>query len=100
MKVKMLKTVKADFEFLAHPRLVCVSGLEYNVKVNPYGAVTAITEYGELGLKPNEFEWVNSKQDFHLALTKACKTILRFGDPLTQGMDIDSLRELYLNDKV
>lgn len=60
-RIRMLKTVKPDLPpFLsgADRRLVCTKDETYAVKVNPQGAVTVITQYGELGIKPDEFEWV------------------------------------------
>lgn len=65
MKVKMLKTVTPDLPFLekrGDVRALCVKGEEYEARKNPYGAVTAITQGGDLGLKPDEFVVV--EEDF------------------------------------
>lgn len=59
LKVKMLMTVKPDLSFLTKekPTLICKVGEEFYVRVNSYGAVSAIFEDGKmLGLKPNEFD--------------------------------------------
>ena len=54
--VKMTETVTSDLPGIIKPILFAYEGQEYDVLVNPNGAVTAITPEGELGLKPNEFE--------------------------------------------
>lgn len=59
LKVKMLMTVKPDMPFFTRdsPNIVCKQGEEFYVRVNSYGAVSAIFENGKmLGLKPAEFE--------------------------------------------
>lgn len=53
-KVRMLECVKSELPFPLF--LVVYEGEEYLVWVNSHGAVSAILESGQLGLKPNEFE--------------------------------------------
>ena len=54
--VVMLTQVRPDFWTEPGPIPVCNIGQQYKVRCNRLGAVTAITSYGELGLKPDEFE--------------------------------------------
>lgn len=65
-RVLMNQSVTVDQPLLAimqrekEPIPVCEEDETYEVRVNQHGAVTALTEHGELGLKPNEFsivEW-------------------------------------------
>ena len=57
MKIKMLKTVRADFPFLCKPGTILLSGNEYEGKSNELGAVCGLCDNGEwLGVKPGEFQ--------------------------------------------
>lgn len=56
-RVRMLKTVMSEclpWEKIKNP-MVAVVDCEYDVYVNSYGAVSAYTLDGLLGLKPHEF---------------------------------------------
>jgi hypothetical protein len=54
--VVMLTQVRPDFWNRPGPIPVCNIGQQYKVHCNNFGAVTAETSYGDLGLKPDEFE--------------------------------------------
>ena len=57
-KLRLLRTVRSELPFppflVAEPRIYEPSELS----INPHGAVSVITPKGLLGVKPDEFEWV------------------------------------------
>jgi hypothetical protein len=61
LKVKMVSTVTEDLPWRSEKPIRCYDRSEYYVRVNKYGAVTALLQNGNrLGLKPGEFmvvEW-------------------------------------------
>lgn len=60
LRVRMTTTVVSEMPFFIQQKTDCpvaIHGNEFYVKVNSYGAVTAIFDDGRmLGLKPGEFE--------------------------------------------
>ncbi len=54
-KIMILKRVRGDFPIGHH--VVAEPGV-YIPSINRYGAVSVETPNGELGLKPNEFQWL------------------------------------------
>ncbi len=54
----LFRTVRSDLPFppylVAEPRVY----LPHEIQVNPHGAVSVITPNGYLGIKPDEFEWI------------------------------------------
>jgi len=57
-KVMVLKTVRGDFPIGHH--CIAEPGI-YDAYVNPHGAVSVKVSNGELlGLKPNEFTWLEN----------------------------------------
>ena len=55
-KVRILQTVKSDLPWMSN--LKAEPGV-YDAYVNPHGAVSVKIDDEFLGIKPNEFEWVN-----------------------------------------
>lgn len=66
-KIVMLRTVRADRSGLVpieqRKRIVATGGEVYETEVNQWGAVSAKTKGGLLGVKPNEFEVVAWKRN-------------------------------------
>lgn len=61
IRIRMLKTVRADMPFLAKPGTIARKGQDYNAMTNRFGAISAICENGEiLGVKPGEFEFTEA----------------------------------------
>lgn len=59
MRIKMLKTVRPDFLFMAKPGSILRKDGEYEAIANKNGAVCGICENGEkLGVKPGEFQFI------------------------------------------
>ena len=61
IRIRMLKTVRPDFLFMAKPGTILRADEECNAVSNQYGAISGISENGErLGVKPGEFEFVEA----------------------------------------
>ncbi len=58
-KIRMTRTVVSDFLFLGKDHAkTAVNSAVYDAWTNSYGAVAAVMENGNLGVKPGEFEVV------------------------------------------
>ena len=63
IRIRMLTTIRPDLIFLATPGTILREGMEYQATANKNGAVCGICENGkELGVKPDEFEFVELPQ--------------------------------------
>lgn len=59
MRVRVLFRVRSDFlAAVAEGRMLVLEPGEYPVTMNPHGAVSVVLPKGTLGLKPDEFEWI------------------------------------------
>lgn len=62
LRIRMLENVRSEVPFLMAPYgvagtvRVALAGREYPAWVNSHGAVVALLEDGQLGVKPAEFE--------------------------------------------
>lgn len=63
MKIRILETVRPDILFIAKPGTILRCGEEYEATSNKNGAICGVCENGEkLGVRPNEFEFVELPQ--------------------------------------
>lgn len=55
-RIILMRDIHGDFPF----QHVCAPAGVHDAYMNPYGAVSVIATNGEmLGIKPNEFEWLD-----------------------------------------
>lgn len=66
-KIRVLKNVRSGIPGREH--ISITKGQLYDAEVNKHGAVSACTEYGLLGVKPDEYEFV-CKQPLESEFTK------------------------------
>lgn len=60
IRIKLIKTVKSDFMWIDKNPLLAEKNNEFFAESNPHGAISIINNNYRLGVKPDEFEFLEA----------------------------------------